>query len=399
MGAVRGRGRLHARGGHRLRALRAPPGPGRRAGGHRPGRRGAGARAVDRAGGAGRGRARRGRALSRSRTAASTSSAPRSWWGPTAAGRRWRGRWARTARSSRAPTVAACYFAYWRDGGGGSRSLASQWRQGRELVTAFPCDDGLVLVLLMPPVERAEEFAADLAGEYDRTVASVPQLAERLRGATTREQGAPHHHDRLLLPPLVRAWVGAAGRRGPLQGPGDRAGHPRRAALRPPAGRAGRTGAGRPAPARPGAAPSGSAAATANACRCTRGPTGSARGEEMGALEIELYRRGARDPELARRFLDVMARTRAPADAFGPATKASLALAAARAPGGGRAVAREIGQELRDVISERVGQGRLRFARRSRRRPGRPRRTPWPPRPGGTAPAPRAGARPARPAR
>ena len=117
-----------------------------------------------------------------------------------------------------------------------------------------------------------------------------------------------------------------------------------------------------------GRSASGSAAATANACPMYAWTNRLARGEEMGALEIELYRRGATDPELTRRFLDVMARTRAPADAFGPATKASLALAAARGPGGVRTVAREIGQELRDVIAEQVQRGRLRFATRWRGR-------------------------------
>ena len=76
-----------------------------------------------------------------------------------------------------------CYFAYWRDGQPELRSCASQWRDGRELVTAFPCDDGLMLVLLMPPVDRAGDFEGDLEGEYRRTAYSVPGLAERLEGA------------------------------------------------------------------------------------------------------------------------------------------------------------------------------------------------------------------------
>ena len=76
-----------------------------------------------------------------------------------------------------------CYFAYWRDGRPELRSCASQWRQGRELVTAFPCDDGLLLVLLMPPVDRADDFKGELEGEYRRTACSVPGLAARLDGA------------------------------------------------------------------------------------------------------------------------------------------------------------------------------------------------------------------------
>ena len=61
------------------------------------------------------------------------------------------------------------------------RSLAAQWRQGRELVTAFPCDGGLMLVLLMPPVERARDFQGDLEGEYERTAASMPRPGRAAR--------------------------------------------------------------------------------------------------------------------------------------------------------------------------------------------------------------------------
>ena len=295
------------------------------------------------------------------------------------------------------PNGRACYFAYWRDGGGGSRSLASQWRQGRELVTAFPCDDGLVLVLLMPPVERAEEFAADLAGEYDRTVASVPQLAERLRGAT-RESKVRH------TAKTASYFRRSSGRGWAL--PGD-AGHfkdPVTAQGIRDAMRFGRLLGEQAAPAlddprRLDRALHQWERRRDRECLPMYAWTNRlARGEEMGALEIELYRRGARDPELTRRFLDVMARTQAPADAFGPATKASLALAAARGPGGVRAVAREVGQELRAVISEQVERGRLRTATRWRGRSQRRRRRPVRPRPGGTAPAPHAGAGPARPA-
>ena len=54
---------------------------------------------------------------------------------------------------------------------------------GRELVTAFPCDDGLLLVLLMPPVDRADDFKGDLEGEYERTAASVPGWPRGSRAA------------------------------------------------------------------------------------------------------------------------------------------------------------------------------------------------------------------------
>ena len=41
-------------------------------------------------------------------------------------------------------------------------------------MTAFPCDGGLLLVLLMPPSSAPRDFKGDLDGEYERTVAAVP---------------------------------------------------------------------------------------------------------------------------------------------------------------------------------------------------------------------------------
>ena len=256
-----------------------------------------------------------------------------------------------------------CYFAYWRDGGAGPRSTAAQWRHGRELVTAFPCDDGLVLVLLMPPVERAGEFADDLAGEYERTVAAVPQLARRLRGATRASK--------------VRHTTSTASFFRHSSGPGwalpGDAGHfkdPVTAQGIRDALRFGRLLGERAAPAL-----DDPRALDRALRRWERGRDREclpmyawtnklARGEEMGALEVELYRRGADDPELTRRFLDVMARTRTPAAAFRAPLKASLALAAARGgPAARRAVAREAARDLRDGIVERSERLRLRLGR------------------------------------
>ncbi|MFI1578607.1 NAD(P)/FAD-dependent oxidoreductase [Embleya sp. NPDC020630] len=76
----------------------------------------------------------------------------------------------------------ACYYAYYEDPRTEWRGTAAMWRTERELGTAFPCDGGLALVLLMPPKERADAFRLNLEGEYDRTVALLPGLAERLAG-------------------------------------------------------------------------------------------------------------------------------------------------------------------------------------------------------------------------
>ncbi|MEV0381565.1 FAD-dependent monooxygenase [Nonomuraea sp. NPDC050643] len=78
----------------------------------------------------------------------------------------------------------ACYYAYYDDPRQEWRGTAAMWLTGRELGNAFPCDGGLSLVLLMPPVERAADFRGDLEAEFDRTVGLVPGLAERLTGCT-----------------------------------------------------------------------------------------------------------------------------------------------------------------------------------------------------------------------
>lgn len=80
------------------------------------------------------------------------------------------------------PNRRACVFAYWKDGRPEWRSIAAQWREGEQLGTAFPCDGGLVLVLLMPPVEDGPAYRADPEGEYLRAVDALPALRERLRG-------------------------------------------------------------------------------------------------------------------------------------------------------------------------------------------------------------------------
>ncbi|NUU24406.1 MAG: oxidoreductase [Streptomycetaceae bacterium] len=82
------------------------------------------------------------------------------------------------------PNGRACYYAYYDDPRTDWHGTAAMWLTGRELGTAFPTDGGLVLCLLMPPKDRAEEFRLDLEGEFDRTVAMMPGLLARLEGCT-----------------------------------------------------------------------------------------------------------------------------------------------------------------------------------------------------------------------
>jgi flavin-dependent dehydrogenase len=75
-------------------------------------------------------------------------------------------------------------YAYYRDPREDLRHIAMQWRQGTDLVTIFPCDGDASVVLLMPPVGRAAEFRADSVTAFESTVASIPQLRDRLVGCS-----------------------------------------------------------------------------------------------------------------------------------------------------------------------------------------------------------------------
>jgi len=75
-------------------------------------------------------------------------------------------------------------FAYYDDPRDELRHVASQWRDGDELATVFPCDGGQSVVLLMSPKARAEEFQDDAVGAFERTVERIGPLADRLSGCT-----------------------------------------------------------------------------------------------------------------------------------------------------------------------------------------------------------------------
>ncbi|MEE3851862.1 NAD(P)/FAD-dependent oxidoreductase [Gordonia sp. LSe1-13] len=80
-----------------------------------------------------------------------------------------------------APSGRACFYAYWSDSRTDLRHIASQWRVGQLLGTAFPCDGGDLLCLLQPPVELAPQFKGRKAHDaYLDGVAALPGLARRL---------------------------------------------------------------------------------------------------------------------------------------------------------------------------------------------------------------------------
>jgi flavin-dependent dehydrogenase len=270
------------------------------------------------------------------------------------------------------PNGRGCYFAYWTDGQPELRSRASQWRQGRELVTAFPCDDGLLLVLLMPPVDRAGDFNGDLAGEYMRTALSVPGLAGRLEGAAmvskvrhTNATGSYFRHSQgpgWALPgdaghfkdPVTAQGIRDALRFGRLLGESAATvlDDPRALDLALDEWERNRDG---------------------ECIEMYQWTNRLGRAEEMSPIEAELYRRGSADPELARSFLDVMARTRTPGEVMTPKRVGGLIAGAVRhGEAGGPAVIRRGAADARDAVAEGLERRRFGTGDRLRRNGFRP---------------------------
>jgi 2-polyprenyl-6-methoxyphenol hydroxylase-like FAD-dependent oxidoreductase len=209
----------------------------------------------------------------------------------------------------------ACFYAYWEDGRPDWRATAAQWREGAELGTAFPCDDGLLLVLLQPPASRAREFRGELTGTYERTVTAIPGLAERLRGC--RRVGkvrAATDLESYFRRSTGCGWAlaGDAGHfKDPVTAQGIRdALHHGRALAE----------AAAPVlddPRRLDAALARWERERDNDClEIYQWTNVLAQGEPMSPLEIELYRLAQDDPALARQLLDVFSRSTRPSSLF-----------------------------------------------------------------------------------
>ena len=249
------------------------------------------------------------------------------------------------------PNGRACFFAYFEEARPEWNGVAAQWREGADLGTAFPCDGGLVLVLVMPPVERGSAFRSDPQGEYERTLARLPELAERLRGC--RQEGKVR--GAVDLPSYFRRSIGPgwalAGDAGHFKDPVTAQGI--RDALR-----FGRRLGEIAGPALDD--PSALDAALARwererdrACLETYQWTNLlARGDAVTAFEAELYRAMARRPELGRELLDVFSRSRQPAAVLTLRRSVRFAALALARPGTGRRdlvrlLARELGIDVR----------------------------------------------------
>ena len=255
-------------------------------------------------------------------------------------------RWNRNGR--------ACFYAYLDDPRDDWRETAAQWREGRELGTAFPCDGGLLLVLLMPPVERAGEFRADLDGAWDRTVAAIPGLRERLEGCTRVSKVRSAIDTTSYFRRSAGSGWALAGDAGHFKDPVTAQG------IRD-AVRFGRLLAEAAAPVLDDSARLDRALAHWE-CRRDRDCIETyawtnvlGRATPMSALEVELYRAAAEDPELATRVLDVFSRTQRPARAVPVRLGLQLSMRAVRRPGAElRAVSRALAGELRDGVESRL---------------------------------------------
>ncbi|WP_082392824.1 NAD(P)/FAD-dependent oxidoreductase [Nocardia arizonensis] len=241
----------------------------------------------------------------------------------------------------------SCYFAYWTDPHPTRRRVAAQWRVGALLGTAFPCDDGLVLCLVQPPVDFGRRRPAHEV--YREAVDAIAPLAHRLHGCEMvgrvrsatdlmsyfrRSSGpgwalpgdAGHFKD-----PVTAQGIRDALRYGRLLGEAvaDVLDEPRAldAALREWEDRRERECLG-----------------------MYRWTNRLARGTAMGPLEIELYRTATRDTRLAAATLEVMSRTRRPTSVLGPTGLAGLAARAfLRADGRRREALTQIADEVRDL--------------------------------------------------
>ncbi|NEW45350.1 NAD(P)/FAD-dependent oxidoreductase [Nocardia cyriacigeorgica] len=265
------------------------------------------------------------------------------------------------------PSGRECYYAYWRDGASSWRHIAAQWRAGRDLGTAFPCDDGLLLSLVQPPVGEESGVGPGRAEQrYSEAITRIPGLTERLRDCErvgrVRSATGIASYFRLSSGP---GWA-LAGDAGHFKDPVTAQGI--RDALR-----YGRLLAETAAPLleHPKALDIAMAHWADRRLRdCLpiyQWTNRLARAEDMHPLEIELYRTATRDPSLAAAVTGIFSRTTEPGAVFTPRRAVGLAAGAVRhSPTAAGAVLADVTRELRDAAAD---WHEARTALRSTRRP------------------------------
>ncbi|WP_280480112.1 NAD(P)/FAD-dependent oxidoreductase [Nocardia cyriacigeorgica] len=252
-----------------------------------------------------------------------------------------------------APSGRECYYAYWRDGSPSWRHIAAQWRAGRDLGTAFPCDDGLVLSLVQPPVSAESALGPGRAEQrYTEAIARIPGLTERLRecervGRVRAATGIASYFRRSSGP----GWA-LAGDAGHFKDPVTAQGI--RDALR-----YGRLLAEAAAPLleHPKALDVALAHWADRRLReCLpiyQWTNRLARAEDMHPLEIELYRTATHDPSLAAAVTAIFSPPTQPGGVFTPRRAVGLAAGALRhAPTAAGAVLADVTRELRDAAAD-----------------------------------------------
>ncbi|WP_280232937.1 NAD(P)/FAD-dependent oxidoreductase [Nocardia cyriacigeorgica] len=253
----------------------------------------------------------------------------------------------------RAPSGRECYYAYWRDGARSWRHIAAQWRAGRDLGTAFPCDDGLLLSLVQPPVSNDGGLRPGRAEQrYTDAIARLPGLTDRLRdcervGRVRSATGIVSYFRRSSGP----GWA-LAGDAGHFKDPVTAQGI--RDALR--YGRLlGETTA--PLLEHPKALDIALAHwADARVRDCLpiyQWTNRLARAEAMHPLEIELYRTATSDRSLAAAVTGIFSRTTEPGAVFTPRRAVGLAAGAVRhTPTAAGAVLADVTRELRAAAAD-----------------------------------------------
>lgn len=246
-----------------------------------------------------------------------------------------------------------CFYGYWRDNKPEWRDTAVMWRADALLGTAFPCDDGLVLCLLQPPVDQSPQKVTRGVEEFYRgMVEQIPGLNERMRGCELegkvrvglnissyfRRSAGPgwalagdagHFKD-----PVTAQGIRDAMRYGRLLGEGvaELLDDPR---------------------ALDAEVHEWERRRVRECMDIFQWTNRQARGEPLTPLELELYRAADEHPDVAVGLIEVYSRLRTPNTVVSPARLAQVVARGITSPVGSRlAFASQLGREVRDAATE-----------------------------------------------